>query len=38
VLDNESCLDWRNVKKGAAEMNEREKSVVGQVLMFGIAK
>jgi hypothetical protein len=20
VLDNDSCLDWRNVKKGAAEM------------------
>jgi hypothetical protein len=36
VIDNKSCLDWRDVRKGASDMNEEEAAVVGQVIMFGL--
>ena len=36
VLDKETCLDFRNVKEGAGEMNEEGKVVVGMVLIFGL--
>ena len=36
MLDNESCLDWWNVRNGTSEMYEEETVVIGQVLMYGL--